>query len=478
MKVFVFRQAPKARSNIARGGALGSLVCAVMLLFCAPHEADGKPPRDIPVAVSSVDIQADHTSGSQQSGIVQASGNVVVTVTAVTPDGRTETAVMRADSVSADFNAGRVVAQGGVSAEYGGQTIRGQSLSYDWVARSGTVHQVITRVEGVNFRGERLEYSPNLQTMYNVEVSTCGTERPDYRFLAGRVQVKHPLGLALSNVTLELFGRRILSFPHIEYGRKARPRGGTNRLPIPMPGYSEASGFTFTQPIPIGPGWSAELEATSRAGWRGGVSWEAGGAVRPYVDADWKQEQSVRDREPTLVSRVPEVGVRYGEKNLLTFSVGRIREHETRLTATRAEADVKIPLVARNGRTSWRVSLEGIAASYSTGDSRASLTTIAAWKRGNGDFYREFGFRKTVSTGDTPFMFDEVWLRNELFGGFRTGYGNNRIEVAVRYDTSRERMYDTEIALSRRIRCVEPEIRYSTRKESVSVGVRVLGLGF
>ena len=200
--------------------------------------------------------------------------------------------------------------------------------------------------------------------------------------------------------------------------------------------------------------------------------------MRTYMDADWKQEQTVRDREPTLVSRVPEVGVRFGEKDLLTLGVGRIREHETRVTATRAVADVKIPLVGRNGRTAWRVSLEGIAAAYSTGDSRASLTTIAAWRRGNGDFFRELGFRKTVSTGDTPVMFDEVWLRNELFGGFRTGYGNNRIEVAVRYDTSRERMYDTEIALSRRIRCVEPEIRYSTRKESVSVGARILGLGF
>ena len=76
-------------------------------------------------------------------------------------------------------------------------------------------------------------------------------------------------------------------------------------------------------------------------------------------------------------------------------------------------------------------------------------------------------------------MFDAVDTRNEVQASAQTPLGrNNRYTVAVllRYDTNEKRLFDYELTLARRGRCIEPRLSYRKLGGQILFNVAFPGL--
>jgi hypothetical protein len=330
---------------------------------------------------------------------------------------------------------------------------------------------------GLDFRAGSLTATPAHQTIRDAEFSTCGLDDPDYAIHARRVDVRPDKSIVAHGVTLELFRRRLLTLPRLEYrlrNGRAQSRAG---LPVARPGYSHVSGFSIAQPIPLGRNIDGEIEPTTRAGLRGRVEYATDGAVAPYAEAEWRQERGVRSRDPVLVSTVPQIGLRIGRRQELDLNTGYYIEHSTGTRAARADASWRQSIVDRGDRPGLSIALNARASVYSSGDSYRSAGIEASVGRGGEDVFEELGVRLNGLEGRTPFLWDQVQIQTEVFGAKRLPWGDYRLEGDVRYDVQRSEVYDIQVGVARRFKCLEPEIRYSSRRRFILLRLKVLGLG-
>lgn len=430
-----------------------------------------QPIRDVKVWAENVDGIAD------VQGLIHATGHVRAVLTqAPEPGGEPAVTVVTADELTADLGSKVLTADGSVTVESGSRTARGERLEYHWADQTGRVESVELHQYGLAFRARSLTATPNGQMILNAEFSTCGLDDPDYAIHAKRVEVTPNKRIVAHGVTVELFQRRIITVPRLQYslrnGRAHSPAG----LPVPRPGYSRVSGFSIAQPLPVGENLIAEIEPTTRVGIRGRLTWDPDGVVAPYAAAEWKQERGVRARDPVLVSTLPMVGLHIGRKRELDLSAGYYVEQPTNTRESRASLAWRQTLLDRGTRAGLRLSVDARVSAYSNGDVYRTAGFEAAVGRGDQDVFEEVGIRLNGLQGHTPFLWDNVQMQTEVFGAKRIPWGNYRLEGAVSYDMQRHEWYDVQIGVARRFKCLEPEIRYSTRRRFILLRLKVLGL--
>lgn len=429
--------------------------------------------------IQDVKVEAEHFDGTADAaGVVRASGHVRAVLTQAPEPGQepVET-VITADALMADLGAKFLTADGAVTVESAGRTARGEHLEYHWAEQAGHVESVELRQFGLAFRAQRLIAKPNRQTIVGAEFSTCDLDDPDYALHARRVEIIANKRIVAHGVTLELFQHRLFTIPRLQYTlRNGRARSATG-LPVARPGYSRVSGFSIAQPLPLGPNVDAELEPTTRVGVRGRVAWQPEqSAVAPYATLEWRQEHAVRGRDPVLVSAVPRIGLRLGRNQTLDLNAGYFIEKPTGAREGRADLSWRRTLIDRGVRPGLRVSVDARLAAYTTGDVYRTVGLEAAVGRGNADVFEAMGVRLNNVEGRTPFLWDEVQVRTELFGEKRIPWGKYRLYGLLRYDAERHEMYDMQVGVARRFKCLEPEIRYSTRRRFLLFNLRVPGL--
>lgn len=464
---------------------------AAAALYAPVAQANAETPDDptevpppagttLPVTnIESIEVLADKVEGHvEPSGaqIIGAVGNARATVTGRPSQGAApETAVILADSMIADLTARSIVARGGVRIESPRGTVAGDALEYRWEEAAGRAVEVRFRQYGLSFRAGLLELSPERLTARDVEFSTCGLEKPDFLISAHGISIVPDDRIEARGVDVALFGRRLVRVPRLSYhlgGGRAQAR---QALPVARPGFSQVSGFSLAQPLPLGRMWDAEIEPTTRVGIRGQAWYESGEHF--FARASYRQEEGVRGRRPVLVSRLPEAGLRWRGRDSLTLTAGWYHERDTRVQEGRARMDWERPVNSRKSRTGLSLLLHGSLGAYTGGDVYANVGLDAALRSGGDDVYQTIGLRLNECDGDTPFLWDRVQVRTEAFAVKRVALRSYRAEGAVRYDLDQGRVYDAQVALARRYRCLEPEIRYSTRRQAISVGFRVFGIG-
>jgi hypothetical protein len=166
-----------------------------------------------------------------------------------------------------------------------------------------------------------------------------------------------------------------------------------------------------------------------------------------------------------------------GRSQELKLSAGWFHEHGTGTERARAQAEWDHGIINRKGKNG--LSLRGIlrSSAYSSGDRYNVARVDVSLGRGNNDVFTEVGARLNGVAGETPFLWDEVQVRTELFGAKRIALGAYRLEGVLRYDVNRDEFYDMQIAVAKRLKCLEPEIRYSTRRAGVTFNLKVYGFG-
>jgi len=346
-----------------------------------------------------------------------------------------------------------------------------------WAEGAGRAENVTFRQYGITFRAGALEIARARQAAYDVEFSTCGLDNPDFLVSADRIEIVPEKRIEARGVVVELFRRRVVRLPRLLYRLGAGRAQARQALPVARPGYSQASGFSVAQPIPMGRDFDAEVEPTTRAGLRGRLLYQPEGIPSLYADLAWKQEEGVRDRRPVLVSRMPEVGLRLGRGRRRNLAAGYYREHDTGARSGRLHLEHEVSVLDRGTRPGVSLRLGGRASFYTSGDFYRNVYAEVAVGRGGEDTFEEAGLRLNDIGGDTPFLWDSVQVLTEVFGAKRIALGDYRLEGAVRYDLDVEKIHDLQLAVGRRFSCLEPEIRYSTRSRGFSIGLKVFGIG-
>lgn len=385
--------------------------------------------------------------------------------------------VLTAKTVTVDYATTEVVAQDAVTLQWEGHTATGTSARYNWTAQTGRIDSVQFSEDGMQFRAASLEMLPNRRVMLDATFSGCGLDNPDYVIHAQSVTLGTDRRITARHLSVDLFGRRVITLPLFSH-RMRPPRGsGSQGLPIPRPGYSVVSGSTLSQSISLSDNLAVELEATTRVGMRGIVNYAKEGQITPYILADWKQERASRGRLPILVSRVPEVGIRFGGRDTATINAGYYHEHSSGVRAGRITASFDHTVLDHGARPGLRLILGARASTYSTGDYyRTARADVSIGREtADRDTFEEVGMRLNGLQGNSPFEWDQIQVQTEAYAGKRIAWGHYRLETALRYDVGHREIYDVEVGIAKMLRCVEPEIRYSKRRQSIFVDLKILG---
>lgn len=382
-------------------------------------------------------------------------------------------------------------------------------------------------------------YEERTGLLSDVTFTTCELANPDYRITANEIRLTQDQHLKLRRVRLYLWNLRILSLPRISIN--VGPGAGKQTL-FPRPGYNSRDGFFLSSTYQLieteREDVAVRIRPTTKQGFQGGIigayaiegstrtappfvpdydtELRRGDILRPILDDDTCVFPSTRpqppllsafgtllvreraydiDKSDLLVSRLPEMGVRYVSPQVCVIEEKKRPklglQTEARASWGRFKEGPGIGLVNR-----WDV--RGVAsttiATYraSTALQGAALARYSSY--GNGDSYRTLGAALNLSrifpggsfaslrlishgiSGSTPFEFDDIDIQRELQAAGRYVRGRSTYSAILDYDLDRQSLRDWQFSFARRLHCIEPSITWRNRTNQISFGIRVLGL--
>jgi lipopolysaccharide assembly outer membrane protein LptD (OstA) len=147
--------------------------------------------------------------------------------------------VIEARKIRYEMKKGEIVAEGGVLLKRGEEEIRGERISYDVNAGTGTARDVKIHVEPWYGGAEEVSQSNPSNTLISKGyLTTCDLEKPHYKFYARKVDIKAEERLIARDVIFYLFDIPVLYIPF--YYRSLKDKRSKFVL---EPGYSKAEGL-------------------------------------------------------------------------------------------------------------------------------------------------------------------------------------------------------------------------------------------
>jgi hypothetical protein len=211
-----------------------SLVALIVTLALAFPLLPAHAQEEFPVRVRAEFLRFDRARN-----LVHARGSVIVTYQDLT---------LRADEVLLDLTDLELVARGNVVLEEGGQVVTAGQMTYNLRTRFGSLDVAETRwtdrlaLDPIHIRAARIEGNINQRLcVQDAQVTTCDLDDPlvPYKLTAEQIELIPQDRLVMRNVSLYLFGRRILTLPFfILFLRDPRQQ----RI-FPLVGWNETEGF-------------------------------------------------------------------------------------------------------------------------------------------------------------------------------------------------------------------------------------------
>jgi hypothetical protein len=462
---------------------------------------------------------------------------------------------LTAKDVVADAELGQVEARGGVRLERAEGVITGDEIKYNFNSRAGYFTNALAETAYFRMRGKRIETEADgSYVVLDGVFTTCIKGRPDYQIRAKRLAVSPNRYVSARGITFYAGGSKLITLP--AYRRNLRR---TAQAPLPTPGYSKSEGITLrlqdsliAQPrqtldfdvrlnfkrTPSGlfayqsdlnhpPGSDAPpggllplltdplrgyLEQLNPPTYReyaaNRYDIEAEPRASFYAVLQSRQFVYNRRRSDLLVSRFPEIGVRFtnilghsrpaapgsaptegparpiGSVEAATqrvpnapflldvaASFGAMREEPTNLTTGRfaLRADLASQPITLGRRLSLRLGATDWFNVYTQGDtynllsSEVELNFVPTRTSLFG-----IGYRYLSDVGSTPFFSDRRDARHELRLRYQVG-GPWAFGFVTKYDLERSRAYDSEFAILRNLDCMQIGIAYRFRSQSFNL---------
>jgi hypothetical protein len=453
----------------------------------------------------TVTLRGDTLEFDSEAQTVAIHGNA--TITAETDRPGLPTVAIASGEIEADLAHGQIIAHQEVRLRSQQLSMRGQSVEINYARNEFRLQQGVAGVEAVNpdypgqpVRGYLLadEIHKEADVIYVVEgrVTTCDRAHPHYSIGVARFTFDTRTSrYTVAKGRISLYGHTLVIPGHYESSGSSKPSAEVfQRM---FPGYSSYDGLympvSFILPPP-GASWNAT--ATVRIG----TKLRFPGEVRAVRGDDRETLTVLASRRDEVgwdidhssrLDRLPEVS--YDRQLLLSAhrdraaivhaSLGRVREQSafaptTEGTVARVAVDYTPLIRARRARQGgwWAVSgqqsfyddgerLRDLQLELGLGSARRHRTRAATW------------FVHHEISGSTPYLFDDVYAGNELFGQARVGLGENwAVDGYARMDTATRHLRDFEIGLSKRVHCLTWGARYNGATQRLSLEVNINGL--
>lgn len=497
---------PPARESADRPG---------IILAAQPAPAPTPAPATDPTGAQKVAL-GDVTIYGQQIERDPATGVFVVTGNPRAVYGADE---LRADRLTIDPITQDFTAEGSVVILQAGREIRATRANYRFVDREGTAEDVREQFGPYYIRAERLQLKGGpVYEALRAAFSTCEIEpTPHYQFYSRNIQIFPGKELIARNVGLDLLGRRLLTIPRVR--KSLAPGGDDDRSVYPSLGYNKYTGPYARQELSLRRGEPVWLDADYQLNTlrepSGGLKAATRGQMQFRATAyyrDLAENQRVRFLQ---VSRLPEVGMVWSPNraaspgNFLPHQVGAVRypreldvSNKWRLAAELSAGYFRQHrgdrVVERDSLSKWgarvKAQAQGVLPQADIGPVRLNDLRFLVRQTfyDSGDAFTVFGtgIGKRVkfknlqlgitrfdqfTSGSTPFLFDDVELRQEWRPRLEyTTPGFNFTYVArIRQNGG---LYDQAFSFSKLFHCIEPRFTYRTRNSDFFLEIRIPGL--
>jgi len=400
--------------------------------------------------------------------------------------------------------------------------LNGQRMEYFYEQGRGRFEGVQANLLGIYLDAASLEGDLNNFTAQSVTVSTCDPLRPPIRIRASSVRLRQGARLTLRNAQLFLYGQPLLVLPQLS----VRVRETAEIVNLPAPVYSAETG------------WGARIRLELPVGDQAVVQASAIGYLRAIPETRVAAGVALTTGEPILEE--PELRLQFEQSALYNLRVSPERtppprgltlrgEYATnirplfapreRLRLSRRELGLIAPIAYRGGfgeislrygtvserignlrtPTRTRFTLEGdwmqplwrdgdlslhthLWASYThyvdIGDYQWIRPQIEVLWTPHETLSVMAGYARASTRGASPFLTEQLRARREL--SLRTEYrrGNLRLGALLKYDVENRDLYDVQLLVGWRDRCLEPYLFWRRTPSAVLIGVNLTTLNF
>lgn len=400
--------------------------------------------------------------------------------------------------------------------------LNGQRMNYLYEQGRGRFEGVQANLLGIYLDAALLEGDLNNFTAQSVTVSTCDPLRPPIRIRASSVRLRQGAQLTLRNAQLFLYGQPLPVLPELN----VRIRETAELVSLPSPVYSAETG------------WGARVRLELPIGDRAMVQASATGYLRAVPETRVAVGVALTEAEPILGE--PELRLRFEQSALYSLRVSPERtplprgltlrgEYTTnirplfapreRLRLSRRELGIIMPIAYRSSfgevslrygmaseridtlrtptRTRFTIEGDWIQPLWRDGDLSLRTHLWASYTRfaGIGDYQWirpqieilwqphatlsvMAGYARASTRGTSPFLTEQLRARREIC--LRTEYrqGNLRMGALLKYDVESRDLYDVQLLLGWRDRCLEPYLFWRRTPSAVLIGVNLTTLNF
>lgn len=471
----------------------------------APAAPDGNAQA---IAVGEVMIFGDNIEQDPATGLIVITGNP----RAVHGMDEIRGTRLTYDPLNQEFTA-----EGNVVIIQSGREIHSTRATYRFVDQEGTANDTRERYGPYWIHAEQLKIHPGpVYEALRAAFTTCDQEHPHYELYSRNLHIIPGKELVGRNVGIDFLGHRLITIPKV---RKSLAPGDENRSVYPSIGYNSNTGpyvrqeFTLRRSAPV---WlDADVRINTFREPQGGIMAATPGAGQfrgTLFYRDVAENQRVRFLQ---VSRLPEVGYVWSPGNtprpgqFLPHQIGAVRypDELSVSTAWRLAAEASAGYFRQHrgdrlvgpdseSKSGGRIKLQvqGVQPTVNLGPlqlndlrfmARQTLydtgDAFTAFGTGIGKRFRyknlRFGVQRLdmFSMGTTPFLFDDVELRQEWRPRIEyTTPGFNASYIA-RLRGQDGRLYDQIFSVSKLFHCLEPRFTYRVRRSEFFLELRIPG---
>lgn len=431
---------------------------------------------------------------------------------------------LSANRITYDRETGDARAEGQILLEQGTRELRADDVIYNLETREGSAHNIRTVAEESIITARELRIYPDRWIATRANVTSCTSDPPHWNITGQTVELILDQRWTARHAGFDFFGFRLGTVREIGHPLKTSREGQRQaelvRQFMPTFGIDRRDGFFAEKDLDIlsSKKLAADLQAklSVKRFFTGGIEASTGGQFKIVGALGYRQDAPNQRARYLEVSRVPELGIVYGERQtaesgrFLPTQVGHLgvpraatNPDEWRFGAQLGEG----LFLQRKGegsrlpdnvnRDGTRTVLAGTAVRPRLDLGPVQFERLRALLRqsfyGSGEAYTVGGWGigkdwklghlklgidhfENYTGGESPFLFDKVEIRTEWRPRAELKLGSWDASWIGRYDQGRGGFYDQLYQLSKKIDCMAFRAGYEVRRSQFTFDIRLLGL--
>lgn len=481
----------------------------------APESAEVTPAaalQETQVSVGDVQISGEQFEMDPTTGLITVTGNP----RAVRGDEEIRATRMIINPRTLQFTA-----EGDVIIRQGGRELRTTRATYNFEQKSGQAETINTLFKNYFVEADQVIIKPGpAYEARRATFSTCDREHKHYEVYSRVLDIVPGEEMVARHTGIDFLGLRLITVPTLRKSLREGEDDDNVFSYLPQFGYNSRTGFYVRDDFNLrrsNPVWiDAEVQVNTRQEPQGGFLFGTPGRLQ-FVGSLFYRDNAPNQRSPHLqVSRLPEVGAVWSSREdvrpgrFLSDRIQSVRYPRpldistswifaAQATAGFFRQHAGDRLVENDGRSKngARFSVQGQAVLPLVKLGPVSLNDLRLLARNNtydnGDNFSTLGFGigKRVrlgkfevradyfhqfTMGSTPFLFDDVELRQEIRPALE--YRSRGFEFAyqARIDARNGDLFDQYFEVSKLLHCIKPTLSYSVRRREIFLEIRIPGL--